>query len=159
MCRRAWVQAADRAELWGSGLGRVMQGEGTGLLIQGTREWRDYEVSTAVTPRLAEAAGIAACVQGQQRYVALLLCRDGKARLVRGLDGETVLAEADFPWLLDETYTLALETRGTRYIGRINGRLVLEADDAGSPLTSGAVALVCREGRLDMGEVRVRPVS
>jgi hypothetical protein len=116
-------------------------------------------VSAEVTPRLAEAAGIAACVQGQRRYVALLLCRDGKARLVRGLDGETVLAEADFTWSLDETYTLALQTEGTRYRGRINGQLLLEADDPGSPLSSGAIALVCREGRLDGGEVRVKPIS
>ena len=27
-----------------------------------------------------------------------------------------------------------------------------------APLTSGAIALVCREGRLDMDEVRVRPI-
>jgi hypothetical protein len=158
MWRRAWVNAADRVEFWGPGLARVMQGAGTGLLIQGTRDWRDYEVSAEVTPRLAEAAGIAACVQGQRRYVALLLGRDGKARLVRALDGDTVLAEAEFPWSLDESYTLALETRGTRYVGRINGRKLLEATDAGSPLDGGAMALVCREGRLDVGEVRVRPI-
>jgi ADP-ribosylglycohydrolase len=158
MWRRAWVNAADRTEFWGPGLGRVMQGAGTGLLIQGTREWRDYEVSAEVTLCLAEAAGLAACVQGQRRYVALLLGRGGKARLVRVLDEETVLAETDFPWSLDETYTLALETKGTRYIGRINGRQVLEAEDAGSPLTCGAIAFICREGRLDGGEVRVRPV-
>jgi hypothetical protein len=157
MWRRAWVIAADRAEFWGPGLVRVMQGAGSGLLIQGTREWRDYEGSADVTPRLAEAAGLAACVQGQRRYVALLLGCGGKARLVRVLDEETVLAETDFPWSLDETYTLALETRGTRLVGRINGRQVLVAEDPGSALTSGAIALICREGRLDSGEVRVRP--
>jgi hypothetical protein len=134
-----------------------MQGSGTGLLIQGTCEWRDYEVSADLTPRLVEAAGIAACVQGQRRYVALLLCRGDKARLIRVLDGETVLAEADFPWSLDERYTLSLETRGPRLAGRINGKAVLEATDASSPLQSGAIALVCREGRLDAHEVRVKP--
>jgi hypothetical protein len=136
-----------------------MQGAGTGLLIQGTREWRDYEVSADVTPRLAEAAGIAACVQGQRRYVAFLLGRGGKARLVRVLDGETVLAEVDFPWSLDERYTLALETRGPRLVGRINGKQIVEATDASSPLQSGAIALVCREGRLDAHEVRVTAVA
>jgi ADP-ribosylglycohydrolase len=158
MWRRAWVTAADRAEFGGAELARLMQGAGTGLLIQGTREWHDYEVSADVTPRLAEAAGIAACVQGQRRYVSLLLCQDGKARLVRALDGETVLAEADFPWSLDERYTLALETRGPRLVGRIDGKTILEAADTGSPLQSGAIALVCREGRLDAHEVRIRPV-
>jgi len=158
MWRRAWVTAADRAEFWGSELARVMQGAGTGLLIQGTREWRDYEVSADVTPRLAEACGIAACVQGQRRYVALLLCRGGKARLVHVLDGETVLGEADFPWSLDERYAVSLETQGPRLVGRINGQTVMETTDSGSPLQSGAIALVCREGRLDAHEVRVRPV-
>ena len=74
------------------------------------------------------------------------------------MDSETVLAEADFPWSLDERYTLALETAGSRLVGRINGKTILEATDAGSPLQSGAVALVCHEGRLDAHEVRVRPV-
>jgi hypothetical protein len=98
-------------------------------------------------------------VQGQRRYVALLLCADGKARLVHVLYEEKVLAEADFAWSLDESYTLALETRGSRWIGRINGQKLLEAADPESPLDSGAVALVCREGRLDSGEVRVRPAG
>src|SRR5262249_9842055 len=124
----------------------------------GTRVGRDYERSADVTPRLAEAAGLAACVQGQRRYVALLLCRGGKARLVRVLDGETVLAEADFPWSLDERYTLSLETQGPRLAGWINGQTILQATDTGSPLQSGAIALVCREGRLDAHEVRIKAV-
>ena len=47
---------------------------------------------------MAKAAGIAARVQGLRRYYALLLCDDGKARLIKALDGDTVLAEAEFPW-------------------------------------------------------------
>ena len=70
MWRRAWVDGVDTLESRPAEPYRLIQDEGTGLLIQGTREWRDYEVTAVVTPRLAEAFGLAACVQGRRRYVA-----------------------------------------------------------------------------------------
>ena len=60
-----------------------MQNRGTGLLIQGAREWRDYTVTADVTPHLAEAVGLAARVQGLRRYYALELAGRDTARLVR----------------------------------------------------------------------------
>jgi ADP-ribosylglycohydrolase len=157
---RAWVNAADHAHFGGAARPyRVMQDEGVGLLIQGEREWRDYTVSAAVTPALAASAGIAACVQGQKRYLALLLCRDGKARLVKALDGLTTLAEADFAWEYDRPYTLSLRTNGSQIEGRVDDALTLTAEDRDRPLQSGAVALVVEEGRIDCGPVRVAPTS
>lgn len=43
-----------------------------------------------------------------QRYYALLLCRDGKARLVKALDGIAVQVEKDLARDLRHTKTLAL---------------------------------------------------
>jgi hypothetical protein len=156
--QRAWVNAADHAHFGGAARPyRLMQDEGVGLLIQGEREWRDYAVSAGVTPALAASAGIAACVQGQKRYYALLLCRGGKARLVKALDGVTTLAEADFPWELDRPYTLTLRTNGGLLEGRIDDTVTLTAEDRDRPLESGAVALIVEEGRIDCGPVRVMP--
>jgi ADP-ribosylglycohydrolase len=155
--QRAWVNAADHAHFGSAARPyRLMQDEGAGLLIQGEREWRDYEVSAAVTPALALSAGIATCVQGQKRYYALLLCRGGKARLVKALDGVSTLAEAEFPWELDRPYTLTLRTNGGRLEGRIDGGPTLAAEDRDRPLESGAVALIVEEGRIDCGPVTVR---
>ena len=156
--RRAWVNGVDEFPSWGEPY-RLIQNEGRGLLIQGTREWTAYRVSADVTPHMAEAAGVAAHVQGMRRYYALLLCREGQARLVKALDGDAVLAEADFPWEFGQTHDLSLEAVSTRLRAWIDGRLLFEVNDADRPLTVGAVALVCEEGRTATTVVRVQPAA
>jgi len=156
--RRAWVNGVDECPSWGEPY-RLIQNEGRGLLIQGTREWGDYRVSADVTPHMAEAAGVAVRVQGMRRYYALLLCRQGQARLVKALDGDTVLAEADFPWEFGQTHDLSLEAVSTRLRAWIDGRLLFDVNDADRPLTVGAVALVCEEGRTATTVVRVQPAA
>ena len=158
MWRRAWVNGIDW-EFSGRGSAyRLVQNYGTGLLIQGTREWRDYRVTADVTPHLVKSAGIAARVQGMRRYYALLLCADDRARLVKALDGECVLAETDYPWSFDGTYDLGLEAAGPKLRATIDGQQVFEVEDADRPLMGGAVALVCEEGRTETNVVRVQPV-
>ena len=130
MWRRAWVNAAD---YFGGAVFepyRVVQDEGVGLVIQGTREWTDYRVSADVTPHMATSAGIAARVQGMRRYYALLLCRDAASgsttlRLVKVLDGTTVLAETDFAWTFGETYDLALEVVGATIRAYVDGSVAV----------------------------------
>jgi hypothetical protein len=158
MWRRAWVNGVDRFDEHGPEPYRLVQNAGTGLLIQGTREWTDYEVSAPVRPHMVLSAGIGARVQGMRRYYALLLARDGKARLVKALDGETVLAERDFPWLFDVTYELSLEVLGDRLRAGVDGVGIFDVRDTDRPLAGGAVALVCEEGRAESEVVRVRPV-
>ncbi len=158
MWRRAWVNATDHdnAHDWPEAF-RLIQNEGTGLLIQGTREWTDYTVSSTIIPHLAEAAGIGARVQGMRRYYALLLDRDGMARLVKELDGTHLLAETPFSWELGLPYAFSLEVWGTRLRGWINESLLFEVQDANDPLLSGAVALICKEGRAATEAVCVKP--
>lgn len=159
MWRRAWVNGIDREfSSWVEPY-RLIQNYGTGLLIQGTREWTDYRVRADVTPHMVTSAGIAARVQGMRRYYALLLCNDGKARLVKALHDRTVLAEADFAWEFGETHDLSLEVVGTRLRAWIDGEPVFEVTDTGQPLASGAVALVCEEGRTATQVVRVQPAA
>jgi ADP-ribosylglycohydrolase len=157
MWRRAWVDGVDHVDRWGAEPYRVSQDSGTGLLIQGGREWTDYEVSAHLTPRMCRSAGLGARVQGMRRYYALLFAPGGIARLVKALDGETVLAQVPFPWQYDVSYDVALRAEGHRLQGFVNGELLLSADDTDRPLTGGAVALVCEEGRLESGPVTVRP--
>ena len=159
MWRRAWVDGVDDYSTWSPEAYRLVQNHGTGLLIQGTREWTDYRVSADVTPHLVTSAGVGARVQGLRRYYALLLCSDGKVRLVKALDGDTVLAEADFPWELDGTYDLSLEVVGSRLRAWIDGVQFFEVDDTDRPLAGGAVALVCEEGRTATETVTVRPAG
>jgi len=162
MWRRAWVNGVDEYAPRYPEPYRLVQNRGTGLLIQGTREWTDYRVSADVTPHMVTSAGVAARVQGMRRYYALLLCSDGKARLVKALDGHTVLAEAEFAWAFDETHVLSLEVvgahqGGVRLHAWIDSQHLFQVVDTDRPLTGGGVALVCEEGRTTTRAVTVRP--
>ncbi len=155
--QRAWIKACSDLNFgWGSNI-RICQDEGTGLLIQGEREWSNYTCRAPITPHLAKAAGIAVCVQGMQRYYALALYDDGKARLIKQLDGRQVLADAPFEWKLDGTYELSLTTHGDRLMAAVDGKQLFDVRDPNRPLQTGSIALLIEEGRLDCNEVAVAP--
>ena len=157
MWRRAWVNGVDDWMEWGEPF-RLVQNEGTGLIIQGTREWTDYEVSADVTPHMVEAAGLAARVQGMKRYYALNLCRDKKVRLIKALDGDTVLVEADFDWEFGETHQLTLRLSGNRIQAFVDEQPVFDVEDTVRPLMGGAIGLLCTEGRTATQKVEVKPI-
>lgn len=168
MWHRAWVDGVDQFAPHGSPSAtgepfRLVQNEGTGLLMHGTREWRNVRVDADVTPHLVEAAGIAARVQGMRRYYALLLGRDGMLKLVKALDGDTILAQKPFAWQFGERHDLSLEAvneaGGVRLRAWIDGALTFEVVDAHRPLEGGAVALLCTEGRTATQAVSVRPAG
>lgn len=159
MWRRAWVNGVDQFDPWWPEPYRLVQNHGRGLLSQGTREWTDYTAIATITLHLAKAAGLAVRVQGMQRYYALLLCDDGMARLVKALDGDTVLAECAFAWTFGATHAFVLSVRGQRIEVSVDGELLFAVEDVDRPLDGGAVALVVEEGRIMCEAVTVTPVS
>jgi ADP-ribosylglycohydrolase len=158
MWRRAWVNAVDSFEHYWPEAFRPIHNEGTGLLIQGTREWCDYAVSAIIKPHMFDNGGLAARVQGMRRYYALLLVTGGKARLVKALDSERTLAEIDYAWQPETDYALKLEVQGAHIAGWIDGQRVFDIEDADHPLMGGAIALVVTEGRMATEAVSVAPV-
>jgi hypothetical protein len=154
----AWVQACDTVLTATDHDYRLIQNQGTGMLIQGTREWRDYVVRARVTPHLVDACGIAARVQGLRRYLALELVRGGGARLVRKLDGTHVLAQQPFAWELGCTYALELRVEGPRVTANVDGSVLFELEDD-SPLQGGAMALCLELGRAGFDDVTVSPAG
>ncbi|HEY3952008.1 MAG TPA: ADP-ribosylglycohydrolase family protein [Streptosporangiaceae bacterium] len=158
MWRHAWVSAVDRFDPRWPEPYRLIQDRGTGLLMHGSRDWRDYEVTADVTPHLARSAGIAARVQGLRRYYALRLTGRDTLRLTRMLDGEEVLAEVPFPWSYGHTYRLSLAVDGHQIRGRADD-VALSAADTGPGLREGGIALMVEEGRTATNAVRVRPVA
>ncbi|MCB0106809.1 MAG: ADP-ribosylglycohydrolase family protein, partial [Caldilineaceae bacterium] len=159
MWRLAWVNGVDQYDWWWPEAYRIVQNEGRGLLMQGSREWTDYQVSATVVPHLAAAAGIAVRVQGMKRYYALLLCADQKLRLIKALDGDRVLAEIDFAWQLGGAYALNLAVEGNTIRGAVDGKQLLTAQDNERVLEGGGVALVIEEGRLACEAVAVGPLN
>jgi hypothetical protein len=128
---------------------------GTGVLCQGTRDWMNYRVNSVVHSHLMTAGGIAARVQGINRYYALLLCADQKARLVKKLDYETILAEADFRWDWNTEYELTLEVEGNHLRGWINQQQHFDVVDDHQTFSGGGIALVCEDGSIMSNAIRV----
>ncbi len=159
MWRRAWVDGVDQLETAGPEPYRLIQNSGTGLIIQGTREWTDYHLSAVIMPHLAKAAGIGVRVQGMCRYYGLLLCDDGTLRLVKASGGIVALASARFAWQPGGSYRLKLAVAGTNLKGWVDNKLLLEANDSAGSLPGGGVALICEEGRMGADEVVVQPLD
>jgi hypothetical protein len=156
MWARAWVDAMDQVEFRWPEPYRLIQNTGRGLLLQGTREWRNCRVAAALTPHLAAETGLAVRAQGLRRYYGLLLSAGG-ARLVRVLDGETTLASAELPWELGRDYALVLEISGGTLTATVDGVVLLTAHD--DALDGGGIGLICTEGRVAAGAVRVTPAG
>jgi ADP-ribosylglycohydrolase len=156
MARRQWVDGVDHFEEGGEPL-RLIQDTGTGLLIHGTRDWTDYQVTAVVTPHMVKSCGIAARVQGMKRYYALLLGSDNTVRLVKALDGDHTLAEFHFPLDMDMKYELSLRVHGDHLQAELDGNILFDLRDTDAPLLDGAIALICEEGRMAAEWVRVQP--
>ncbi len=157
MWRRAWINGVDQYDLRWPEPFRLAQNEGRGLLIQGGREWTDYEVASTVTLHMAKTAGVAARVQGMRRYYALVLCSDGKARLIKALDGDTVLAETDYAWTFGASKEFRLRVQGNRLQAAIDGQPLFDVEDTNRPLTGGGVAFVIEDGRIMSDAITVKP--
>ena len=125
--------------------------------MQGTRDWIDYELAATARPRVCEAGGIALRVQGLQRYYALLLDQD-RTRIVRVLDGETVLAQTNSGWSVEQNYDLKLRVEGSKLTAFVNGERALEAIDPEAALTGGGIALIAQTGFIYFDDVAVKPV-
>lgn len=158
MWRRQWVNAADYFENGFEEAFRVIQNRGRGLVITGAREWTDYSVQSTITPHLARAFGLAARVQGLERYYALVLSNRNTIQLLKRLDGAIVLAERAFAWEYGQPYDLQISVRGDRILAWVDRALLFEFEDLDRPLAGGGIALVCEEGRIGTQEVCVQPV-
>ena len=81
--RKAWVDSVSFfSNLFPSSF-RISQSRDEGLIIHGTRQWTDYEVSSDIVIHLGIYGGIAVRVQGLRRYYAARVTRDGQLQIVR----------------------------------------------------------------------------
>src|SRR5258708_14232818 len=73
MWLRSWINAVDHVGTrWASAF-HLSQNRGTGLFIQGSRDWQNYRVESVILSDPAKSFGLAARVQGLTRYYALFL--------------------------------------------------------------------------------------
>jgi ADP-ribosylglycohydrolase len=160
MWKHAFMNDVSQFQTRWEGL-RATNSAGLGMLAQGTRDWRDYEVAATLTPLLAEAWGLAARVQGRERYYAVMFDRAdrGRVRLIRRRHTETVLAERSLPWSLDNAYALGLRVDGPAIRASIDGTILFDVQDrSADALEAGGVALIVDTGSIATEAVRVKPL-
>ena len=138
---------------------RLVQNEGRGLILQGAREWQNYEVAADITPWLMDAGGICARVQGMKRFYALQLEKGSKVRLVKALDGDTTLGENEFEWDVHSSYTLKIQVSGNRIKAWVDDQLQFDVLDEDKPMLSGGVAYVVDQGHISSQAMIVKPIS
>jgi hypothetical protein len=162
MWRRAWVDGVDQFDDWRVETYRLVQNAGTGLLLQGGREWCDYVVQADVTPHLAQACGIAARAQGMRRYVALTLAHAaGGARVLRlteRIEDRQRSIEQPYAWEYGRRIHLRLCVIGSRVQASADG-IALILDDLSDALDGGAIGLLISEGRAAFDDVSIAPAA
>jgi ADP-ribosylglycohydrolase len=157
--RTAWVNAVDDWVKWQRESFRIIQNKGRGMIITGTREWKDYRVSARVRPTLLKSGGIAARVQGLRRFYALQFVEGGMVQLIKVNENQAaVLAEAPFDWQMWQEYELTIEVQDHRLKGWVEGKPFFDLEDLESPFQEGAVGFVLEEGQLISDRMTVEPV-
>lgn len=158
MWSRAWANALDRFSPARDKYEYLAQNEGTGFLAQGHREWRNYRVSVRVTPRMAEAGGVAVRYQGTRRYYAFCFTSPGEVKFTKVCDGEQDLARVSYSWKPFTDYEVTIEAMDNRFRVLINGELIVQASDDERPLESGAFAFTVTAGCMGCGTPHIEPV-
>ncbi len=144
--RRAWVDAADQWDPQWPESFRFAQNSGTGMISQGTADWRDYCATATIIPHLLAHGGLAVRVQGLRRYYALEFQSGGSVALIKQYDDvTTVLTQSDFDWQPAQTYVFKIDVRGNQLTAQVAGVTLTATDES---LAHGGVGLICSEGRI-----------
>ena len=162
MWKRAWINGLDHKDRLESfdfypEPYRLIQNVGRGLIMQGTRDWKDYQVTARITPHLCKAGGIGVRTQGMRRFYAFL-CDTGSMKILRAFDEDKILAETKTGWVFGEPVELNLKVQGNKLTASVNREVVLETTDPEHRLQGGGVALISEEGLIGCDHVEVRPL-
>lgn len=155
MWQRAWVKAVDQTYDLKPELMRLIQNRGRGMMLTGTGDWQDLQISTHLIPHLTGAFGVAGRVQGLQRYYAILIEKPNTARLIKMDHAEKTLAQTVLDWKEDEKIQVDLIISGNRITCHVNGTQILSCIDTHQPLLNGCVGLIVEEGCLGVDRVSI----
>ncbi len=159
MWLRAWVNAVDDAGTRWPEAFHLSQSRGSGLFIIGGAAWRDYAVTSIITPRVARCFGLAARVRGLLRYYAFVLTSHQTAQIVKRSGEGEVLSEVDFEWEFEQPYEISLKVSASEIAGSVDGIQILSVTDNTGPLADGGFAFVCEEGLITSDEITLKPVQ
>jgi hypothetical protein len=151
--RRAWVSNVHFFSKNFPQDFRISQNRGEGLILQGTRDWTDYAIEADLMLHLGDHGGLAIRAEGQRRYYAALVTRDGQLQIVcRKDEKQTVLASTPLHVEFETRFTMKLSARGGKLSATVGGTTV-EADDA--TFTGGSAGLIIHEGALSATRIHI----
>ncbi|KAK4073253.1 uncharacterized protein Triagg1_5533 [Trichoderma aggressivum f. europaeum] len=155
---RAWVSSVDKVHTDMGPSFFIAQDRGEGLLSQGTRDWVDYDVTVSdFVVNFGGPMGVAARVQGLDRYYGLMLTKDKRVALIKAADDKRIeLMSMPFAWEENIKYQMHLRVQGSKIEGRV-GQAELAAVD--EDYAGGAVGLVVTDGSLSADSICVSPVD
>lgn len=156
---RAWVNGADLLSRHYPDRFRIASEREEGLLIHGTREWRDYRIQGDLTLHLGEYGGLAFRFQGMRRYYAARITRDEKFQLVRVRDATcSVLAETPLAGVFEREIAFDIRLQGRRIVASVdNIQLSVTDEDAGA-FTDGGCGLLVFAGAISTAALHLSPI-
>jgi len=154
MWKASWVDALDK---WDSGerTFRVCKDSGRGMLITGTDLWKNYKVTSDIAIQRVKTGGLAARVQGLNRYYGLVISASNKLQLIKVINEPKVLKEIDFDLEYYKDYKLSLKVEDNKLSGYLDNKVVLECTDNSDVLENGAMGLIVEDGTMVTDEVIV----
>lgn len=152
--RRAWVSNVHFFSKHFPQDIRISQNRGSGVILQGTRDWTDYAVEADLILHLGDYGGLVLRAEGQRRYYAARLTRDGKLQIVKRHDGEEqVLASAALTIPFETGFTMVASAKGDVISAQI-GDVAIAAHD--TAFGGGAAGMEIHEGALSSTRIRIR---
>jgi len=123
------------------------------VYVTGNRSWGDQSLSCRFNVHAADRAGVVLRWQGMRRHYAFIFEKE-RALLVRQDYGETVLAERPFVLAENEMVDLEARAEGARLSLRVNGEVLLEAEDAA--FATGGAGFYAQQGILGVAKPSIR---
>jgi hypothetical protein len=152
--RRAWVSNVHFFSKHFPQDIRISQNRGSGLILQGTRDWTDYAIEADLMLHLGDFGGLVLRAEGQRRYYAARLTRGGELQIVVRRDEiENVLASAKLDVSFETAFTMVASAKGDQITARV-GDVTIEARDV--TFTGGAAGMEIHEGALSSTRIRIR---
>ncbi|KXS97838.1 hypothetical protein AC578_7639 [Pseudocercospora eumusae] len=156
MWERSFVSSVDKFHTSLGPSFYLSQDRGQGMIIHGTREWKDYKIRVnKFAVHLGQPAGVAVRVRGLRRWYALMFL-PGKVAIVKTRDDERKnLAMAEFDWKLDAKYEVQVCVEADKITGQI-GELVISAED--DEYEGGGIGLIVTEGAVSADRIQIQPI-
>ena len=155
---RAWVSDCQFFSKRFKQSFRMSHGRGTGVILQGARDWDDYQIDTEIMIHTGEKAGLVVRAQGRRRYYAAVLNRNGEMSVVRQFDDETTtLASVPAAFAFETPIPVTLAVSGDTIRVAMGGETIKVRDDSDQALRFGAMGLLVTEGAVSAETIKIAP--